>query len=75
VLRIATDVAGDGPTDLQRNVLVSLLENRAINSKQRICIYFLSVLFDRLAHWSGVRRQKEQGEMNVIRSQFKLPAY
>ena len=75
VLRVATDVAGDGPAHLHRNIFGTRFKDRAINCDERICIYFFSVLLDRLAHRPGVRRQKEQGEMHVIGSQFKLLAH
>src|SRR4249919_3230925 len=74
VLPVAANVAGDGTTDLQRDVLVSLHENGALNGKQRICIYLRPVLLYRLTHGSWVGSQKKQCEMNVIRCQFKLPA-
>src|SRR5881392_1905060 len=75
VLPIAADVVGDGAADLQRDILVSLHENRALNCKQRICIYPRPVLLYRLTHRPWVGSQKKLGEMNVIRSQFKLPAH
>src|SRR5512132_7678 len=72
---VAANVVGDGTADLQRDVLVSLLENRALNGKQRICIYLRPVLLYRLTHRFWVRGQKKQCEMNVIGSQFKLSAH
>jgi hypothetical protein len=75
VLAIAANVVANGATDLQRDVLVSLHENRALNSKQRVCIYLRPVLLYRLTHRPWVGRQKKQCEMNVIRSQFELPAH
>src|SRR5262245_34185927 len=75
VLRVAADVFGHGTADLQRDVLVSLHEDRVLNGKQRICIYLRSVLLDRLAHRSRVRGYKKKCEMNVIRSQFELAAH
>src|SRR5206468_12770483 len=70
VLRDATNVAGDGTADLQGDVLVSRFENRVVNCNKRISIDLLPVLLDRLSHRPGMRRQKEQREMNVISSQF-----
>src|SRR6059058_3001166 len=75
VLPIAADVVGDGAADLQRDILVSLHENRALNCKQRICIYPRPVLLYRLTYRPWVGSQKKECEMNVIRSQFKLPAH
>src|SRR4029077_19554505 len=75
VLTVAANVVGDGAGDLQRDVLVSLRENRALNGQQRICIYLRPVLLYRLTHGSRVGSQKKQCEMNVIRRQFKLPAH
>ncbi len=75
VLPVAANVVGDGAADLQRNVLVGLHENRALNGEQRICIYLRPVLLYRLTHKFWVGGQKKQCEMNVIRSQFKLPAH
>ena len=51
------------------------LEKRVLHSEQRICIYLRPVLLYRVAHSSGMRGQKEQGEMNVIRSEFELTTH
>src|SRR5437016_741383 len=56
---VAANVVGDRAAYLQRNVLVSLHENRALNGKQRIGINSCPILFYRSAHRSGVRGQKE----------------
>src|SRR6476646_5234952 len=74
VLPVAANVIGDGAANLQRDVFVSLHENRALNGKQRIRIYLCPVLLYRLAHGSWVGSQEKQCEMNVIRRQFKLAA-
>src|SRR6266581_6701445 len=58
VLPVAANVVGDRAAYLQRNVLVSLHENRALNGKQRIGINSCPILFYRSAHRSGVRGQK-----------------
>src|SRR4029450_2163629 len=73
--RIATNVAGDGPANLQRNVLLSRFENRAIHGNERICVYFFPVLINRLSYRPGMRSEKEQGEMNVIGSEVELRAH
>src|SRR5207253_10510780 len=72
---VAANVVGDGTADLQRDILVSLHENRALNGKQRICIYLRPVLLYRLTHRFRMGGQKKQCEMNVIGSQFKLLAH
>src|SRR5262252_8099447 len=59
VLRVAADVVGHGTADLQRDVFVSLHENRVLNGKQWVCIYFRPVLFYRLTHGSRVGGQKK----------------
>src|SRR4029077_4722472 len=56
VLRIATDVVGEGTADLQRNILVSWFEKCAINGNKGIGIALFPVLLDCLAHRPGVRR-------------------
>src|SRR5690349_12370996 len=73
VLRIAADVVSERTADLERNVVVSLHEKSVFNGKQRIRIYLRAVLLYGLAHRSRVRREEKQCEMNVTRSEFKLP--
>src|SRR6476660_7322049 len=63
VLPVSADVIGDGAANLQRDVLVSLYEHRALNGKQRICIYVCRVLLYRRTHGSWVGSQKKQCEM------------
>src|SRR5262245_24271227 len=75
ISRVSANVVGDSAADLQWDVLVSLLENRAIDGKQGVRIYPRPVLLNRRAHSSRVRGKKEQGEMNIIGSKFKLPAH
>src|SRR4029077_2343290 len=75
VLPVAADVIGEGAANLQRDVLISLREDRVLNGKQRICVYLGPVLLYRLTHRPWVGGQEKQCEMNVIRSQFKLPAH
>src|SRR4029453_12871232 len=72
VLSVAANVVGDGAADLQRDVLVSLLENRALNGKQRICIYLRPVLLYRLTHRSWVGGQKKKCELNVIGTPLQM---
>src|SRR4029077_9119654 len=75
VLPVTADVVGDGAADLQWDVLVGLHENRALNGKQRICIYLRPVLLYRLTHRFRVGRQKKKCEMKVNRTQYKLPTH
>src|SRR6476619_4367293 len=75
VLPVAANVVGDGAADLQWDVLVGLHENRALNGKQRICIYLLPVLLYRLTRTFRVAREQKECAVTVIRSQFKLPTH
>src|SRR6187431_1295390 len=62
LLTVAANIVGNCTANLQQNVLVCLYENRALNSKQRICIYLRPVLLYRLAHRSWMGSQKKQCE-------------
>ena len=59
VLRVAAGVVGQGTADLPRDIFVSVDENRVLNGKQWVCIYFRPVLLYRLTHGSRVGGQKK----------------
>src|SRR4029453_11871497 len=61
VLPVAANLVGGGTADRQRDVLVSLLQNRALSGKQRICIYLRPVLLYRLTDRSGVGGWEKKG--------------
>jgi hypothetical protein len=65
VLPVAANVVGDGAADLQWDVLVGLHENRALNGKQRICIYLRPVLLYRLTH-----RFRVGGQEKTMRNEY-----
>src|SRR5215813_4469234 len=66
VLRVATDVIGNGAADLKRNTTADWFEDRAVDGKQRVGVNLCPVSLDCLAHSSRVRREKKESQMNVI---------